>query len=162
SRDSAVTKTVNAARQRFPKIEDAGCTIRVGSATGCNNVFLGSRQELAIERGRLLPFVTPYSIQKTKVPWTTTHILNLFHANGGVVTLSRVPGLAAYLRRHKKKLQARAKASKSKIWWRSIGSLHPDWHAARKLLVVDVSASPVIGLDHVGYCAGSGVYQIKS
>jgi adenine-specific DNA-methyltransferase len=162
SRNSAAAKTVNAARQRFPKIEDAGCTIRVGSATGCNDVFLGSRQELAVERGRLLPFVNAYSIQKSKVRWTGTYIVNVFHANGKVVTLSRFPRMAAYLRRHKKKLRARAKASKSKIWWRSIDSLHPDWHAARKLLVVDVSTSPVIGLDHVGYCAGSGVYQIKS
>jgi adenine-specific DNA-methyltransferase len=41
SRDLAATKAVNAARQRFPKIEEAGCSIRVGSATGCNEVFSG-------------------------------------------------------------------------------------------------------------------------
>jgi adenine-specific DNA-methyltransferase len=162
SRDLAATKAVNAARQRFPKIEDAGCTIRVGSATGCNEVFLGSQQEIPVERSRLLPFVNAHSIKRGKVHWTGTYIVNVFDANGKVVTLARFPRMAAYLRRHKTQLQARAKASKSKIWWRSIDSLHPDWYAARKLLVVDVSASPVIGLDHVGYCAGSGVYQIKS
>src|SRR5262249_15350806 len=54
------------------------------------------------------------------------------------------------------------KASKSKIWWRSIDVLHPDWFRSAKLLVVDISAVPVIGLDTKGYCAGSGVYQIKS
>ena len=162
SRDLAATKTVNAARKRFPKMEDAGCTIRVGSATGCNEVFLGSRQESSVERSRLLPFVNAHSIRKGKVHWTGTYIVNVFDANGKVVTLARYPRMAAYLRRHKRQLQARAKASKSKIWWRSIDSLHPDWYAARKLIVVDVSASPVIGLDSTGYCAGSGVYQIKS
>jgi adenine-specific DNA-methyltransferase len=162
SRDLAATKAVNAARQGFPKIEDAGCTIRVGSATGCNEVFLGSRQEVPVERSRLLPFVNAHSIKKGKVHWTGTYILNVFDADGKIVTLSRFPRMAEYLRKHKTQLQARAKASKSKIWWRSIDSLHPDWYAARKLLVIDVSASPVIGLDHVGYCAGSGVYQIKS
>jgi adenine-specific DNA-methyltransferase len=162
SRDLAATKTVNAARKRFPKIENAGCTIRVGSATGCNEIFLGSRRELAFERSRLLPFVNAYSIKAGKVLWTGTYIVNVFDANGKVVTLTRFPRMAAYLRKHKARLQARAKASKSKIWWRSIDSLHPDWYAARKLLVIDVSARPVIGLDSVGYCAGSGVYQIKS
>jgi hypothetical protein len=162
SRDLAATKAVMAARKRFPKIEDAGCVIRVGSATGCNGVFLGSRREIPIEQSRLLPFVNAHSIEKGKVHWTGTYIVNVFDADGKVVTLARFPRMAAYLQHHKAELQARAKASKSKIWWRSIDSLHPDWYAARKLLVVDVSASPVIGLDSVGYCAGSGVYQIKS
>ena len=162
SRDLAATKTVNAARKRFPKIEDAGCTIRVGSATGCNEVFLGSGREISVERSRLLPFVNAHSIKRGKVHWTGTYIVNVFDANGKVVTLARFPRMAAYLRRHKTQLQARSKASKSKIWWRSIDSLHPDWYAARKLLVIDVSASPIIGLDSVGYCAGSGVYQIKT
>jgi hypothetical protein len=162
SRDLAATKAVNEARKRFSKIEDAGCTIRVGSATGCNEVFLGTRQEIPVERSRLLPFVNVHSIKRGRVHWTGTYIVNVFDAKGKVVTLARFPRMAAYLRRHKTQLQARAKASKSKIWWRSIDSLHPNWYAARKLLVIDVSASPVIGLGHVGYCAGSGVYQIKS
>ena len=162
SRDLAATKTVKAAQKRFPTIEEAGCTIRVGSATGCNAVFLGSKQQLPIEKSRLLPFVNAHSIERGKVHWSGTCIVNVFDAQGKVVTLAQFPRMATYLRKHKKQLQARAKASKSRIWWRSIDSLHPDWHAAKKLLVIDVSATPVIGLDNVGYCAGSGVYQIKS
>lgn len=162
SRDSVATRTVKAAQKRFPKIEEVGCIIRVGSATGCNPVFLGSRREISIERSRLLPFVNAQSIERGRVRWAGTYIVNVFDADGKVVTLARFPRMAAYLRRHKTELQARAKASKSKIWWRSIDSLQADWYAARKLLVIDVSATPVIGLDSVGYCAGSGVYQIKS
>jgi adenine-specific DNA-methyltransferase len=52
TRDFAAQKAVKAARRRFPKLEDAGCVIRVGSATGCNNVFLGSAKDVAIERSR--------------------------------------------------------------------------------------------------------------
>jgi hypothetical protein len=162
SRNSAVTKTVNAARQRFPKIEDACCCIRVGSATGCNEVFLGSSDKLPIERSRLLPFVNAGSIQRGKVHWDGTHIVNVFDSHGNVVDLSEFPRLAVYLREHQRKLQSRAKASTSRIWWRSIDNLHPDWYFSPKLLVVDVSAIPVVGIDDIGYCAGSGVYQIKS
>jgi hypothetical protein len=123
---------------------------------------MGSRRDLSVERSRLLPFVNAHSIKKGKVHWTGTYMVNVFDANGNVVKLARFRRMATYLRKHKKQLQARAKASKSKTWWRSIDSLHPDWYSARKLLVIDVSASPVIGLDNTGYCAGSGVYQIKS
>jgi hypothetical protein len=161
TRDFAAQKAVKAARRRFPKLEDAGCTIRVGSATGCNNVFLGIAND-AIERSRLLPFVNANSIYNSKVRWMGTQIVNVFDKNGKVVKLSKFPRMAAYLRKNKKKLQSRAKASQSKVWWRTIDSLHPDWYASPKLLVVDVSALPVIGIDTTGYCAGSGVYQIKS
>ena len=94
SRDLAATKAVNAARQRFPKIEDAGCTIRVGSATGCNEVFLGSRQEISVERSRLLRFVNAHSIKRGKVHWTGTYIVNVFDADGKVVTLARFPRMS--------------------------------------------------------------------
>jgi hypothetical protein len=160
--DSAAQKTVKAARRRFPKLEDAGCVIRVGSATGCNNVFLGSAEDLLIEGARLLPFVNASSIRGGKVRWAGTQIVNVFDKDGKVVKLSKFPRMAAYLRKNKKKLQSRAKASQSKVWWRTIDSLHPNWYASPKLLVVDVSALPVIGIDTTGYCAGSGVYQIKS
>jgi adenine-specific DNA-methyltransferase len=162
TRDFAAQKAVKVARRRFPKLEDAGCTIRVGSATGCNNVFLGSAKDIPIERSRLLPFVNASSIHNGKVRWAGTQIVNVFDKNGKVVKLSKFPRMAAHLRKNKKKLQSRAKASQSRVWWRTIDSLHPDWYASSKLLVVDVSALPVIGIDTTGYCAGSGVYQIKS
>lgn len=162
SRNAAAEKTLEFARLTFPTIENAGCVIRVGSATGCNEVFLGPTEKLPVERSRTLPFVNARSIQNGKVHWSGTSIVNVFDANGKVVKLADYPRMAAYLRKHKKALQSRAKASTSKTWWRSIDSLHPDWYASPKLLVVDVSASPVIGIDTVGYCAGSGVYQIKS
>jgi hypothetical protein len=66
------------------------------------------------------------------------------------------------LTQHKTELQSRAKASRSTCWWRSIDVLSPEWYANRKLLVADISSRAVIGLDNVGYCAGGGVYQIRS
>jgi adenine-specific DNA-methyltransferase len=162
SRDQKVAQTLKRAREKFPKLQDAGCCVRVGSATGCNDVFLGRAEVLPVERSRLLPFVNACSIQDASVKWSDTSIVNVFDDNGKLVRLAHFPQLAAYLRKHKKRLKTRAKASQSKIWWRSIDCLHPDWYRAAKLLVVDISASPVIGLDNKGYCAGGGVYQIKS
>jgi adenine-specific DNA-methyltransferase len=162
SRNHDIEQVITKARKRFPVLEEAGCSVRVGSATGSNGVYLGSAKVLPIERDRLLPFVNARSIRNGNVEWSGTSIVNVFDENGDLVKLAHFPRLRAYLTKHKHTLQARAKASKSAIWWRSIDVLHPDWYRSSKLLVVDISARPVIGLDNKGYCAGGGVYQIKS
>ena len=162
SRSSEIEDVLKRAQKTLLKLEEAGCTVRVGSATGCNSVFLSSTKQLIVEKDRLLPFVNARSIHNGIAVWCGTKIVNVFDEHGELVTLSEFPKLRAYLRKHKSRLQDRAKASKSKYWWRSIDVLHPDWYGSSKLLVVDISAKPVIGLDTKGYCAGSGVYQIKS
>ncbi|MGN8546453.1 hypothetical protein ACQPTN_16975 [Bradyrhizobium sp. 13971] len=89
-------------------------------------------------------------------------IVNVFDRSGKPVTLTKYPRLRRYLYRHADVLKARAKAKNAKIWWRSIDALQPEWYEAPKLLVVDISAVPVIGIDRKGCCAGGGVYQIRS
>jgi adenine-specific DNA-methyltransferase len=157
-----VASAITRARKMFPSLEKAGCIVRVGSATGCNDIFLRESSARGLEPSRLVPFVNARSINDGKVTWTGTKIVNVFDRRGKPVDLSRYPKLNRYLQENKKALKARAKASQSKTWWRSIDALHPDWYDARKLLIVDISAVPVIGLDMRGYCAGGGVYQIKS
>jgi hypothetical protein len=153
---------VNKAARNFPSLEAAGCSVRVGSATGCNAVFLGSDQQLPVEADRLLPFVNARSIRDAEVRWSGTRIVNVFDCQGRPVDLEAFPKLRTYLTQHKTELQSRAKASRSACWWRSIDVLSPEWYANRKLLVADISSRAVIGLDNVGYCAGGGVYQIRS
>jgi adenine-specific DNA-methyltransferase len=162
SRNTDIEDVLERAQKALPKLEEAGCTVRVGSATGCNSVYLGTTEKFNVESDRLIPFINARSIHSGIAVWSGTKIVNVFDEHGKLVKLSEFPRLRAYLQKHKKTLQARAKASKSKYWWRSIDVLHPDWYRSSKLLVVDISATPVIGLDRKGCCAGSGVYQIKS
>jgi len=162
SREAGVEEVIRLAGSKFSILEDAGCTVRVGSATGCNSVFLGTKKKLDVEKNRMLHFVNARSIRDSKVEWDSTAIVNVFDDDGAPVKLTKFPKLNAYLKKNKKSLRARAKASKSNCWWRTIDTLHPNWHRSPKLLIVDISAKPVIGLDARGYCAGSGVYQVKS
>lgn len=157
-----VAGTVRKAREKFPTLEEAGCSVRVGSATGSDAIFLIRSENEAIEKSWLLPFVNARSICNGVVAWSGINIINVFGQNGKPVDLFEYPNLRRYLHRHKDGLRARAKAKTSKLWWRSIDALQPEWYEASKLLVVYISAVPVIGLDRHGYCAGGGVYQIKS
>lgn len=156
-----VASTVRRARAKFSTLEKAGCLVRVGSATGANETFLVDKKDV-VEKSRLLPFVNASSIENGVVQWSGTRIVNVFDKSGKTVRLSKYPRLRRYLNRNKETLRARAKSKNAKIWWRSIDALQPDWYSAKKLLVVDISAVPVIGIDLVGRCAGGGVYQIKS
>lgn len=162
SRADSLEATIVRAREKFPRLDAADCFVRVGSATGCNEVFLGKSADLPVEPDRLLPFVNARSIRDGRVGWSGTSIINVFDDEGRIITLAEFPRLRAYLEQHRKALKGRAKAQNSQIWWRSIDALHPTWYRSRKLLIVDISSTPVIGLDSAGYCAGSGVYQIKS
>lgn len=157
-----VAAAVRKARNKFPPLAKVGCMVRVGSATGSNETFLIEGKSDNVERGRLLPFVNARSIKNGVVEWSGTRIVNVFDTKGKPVNLSKFPRLRRYLTKHKAKLKARAKSKNAKIWWRSIDALHPDWYSAKKLLVVDISAVPVIGIDRDGCCAGGGVYQIRS
>ncbi|MGH7090136.1 MAG: TaqI-like C-terminal specificity domain-containing protein, partial [Stellaceae bacterium] len=157
-----IARFFDQATRDFPSLEDAGCSVRVGSATGRNSVFLGTDQQLLVETDRLLPFVNARSIRNARVHWSGTRIVNVFDRDGRPVDLEAFPLLSAYLSQHEKALKSRAKAGRAACWWRSIDVLHTEWYAASKLLIADISSRPVIGLDDTGYCAGSGVYQIKS
>ncbi|MEY9136473.1 adenine-specific DNA-methyltransferase [Bradyrhizobium diazoefficiens] len=157
-----VAATVRRARNKFPTLEQAGCLVRVGSATGSNETFLVDGPNDIVEKSRLLPFVNARSIKNGVVQWSGTKIVNVFDRSGKPVALTRYPRLRRYLYRHKDALKARAKSKNAKIWWRSIDALQPEWYEARKLLIVDISAVPVIGIDRKGCCAGGGVYQIRS
>src|SRR6185437_11167517 len=143
SRADSVEGTIARAREKFARL-DADCSVRVGSATGCNHVFLGKSADLPIERERLLPFVNARSIRNASVAWSGTCIVNVFDREGQPVPLAKYPRLKAYLEQHKDTLKGRAKARDSQIWWRSIDALHPTWYRSRKLLVVDISSKPVI------------------
>lgn len=158
----SIGQFVERAKRKFPKLEEAGCIVRVGSATGCNDVFLGAKDALPVERSRLLRFVNAGSIHEGRVRWSETHVVNVFDRNSKLVDLDDYPRLRSYLLNHKARLRGRAKANQSACWWRTIDVLHKDWYGSQKLLVSDIASAPVIGLDTVGYCAGGGVYQIKS
>lgn len=157
-----VAAAVQRARNKFPTLIEVGCLVRVGSATGSNETFLVDCPPDVVEKSRLLPFVNARSIKNGVVQWSGTKIVNVFDRSGKPVMLKKYPRLRRYLYRHKDALKARAKAKNAKIWWRSIDALQPEWYEARKLLVVDISPVPVVGIDRKGCCAGGGVYQIRS
>ena len=125
--------------QTFPSLEDAGCKIGIGVATGADKVFIGKFDELDVEPDRKLPLVTTRDIQSGEVNWRGQGVINPFADNGSLVDLQRFPRLRRMLEARKDVIANRHCAKKSPAnWYRTIDRIQPELAARPKLLIPDI------------------------
>lgn len=53
----------------FPLLEEAGCKVGIGVATGADKAFIGDFESLDVEPDRKLPLVTTKDIMTGEVQW---------------------------------------------------------------------------------------------
>ena len=133
--------------QDFPKIEDAGCKIGIGVATGADQVFIAPFNRLNVEPDRKLPLAMTKDIISGKVKWQGYGIVNPFSDEAGLVDLAEYPKLMAYLFEHKSYIAKRHVALKNpRNWYRTIDRIHPALAKQPKLLIPDIK-----GKAHIVY-----------
>jgi hypothetical protein len=133
--------------ETFPTLEEAGCRVGIGVATGADKVFIAPYDQLEVEPDRKLPLVTTKDLQGGTVAWQGQGIINPFGDDGGVVNLSSYPRLAAYLKQHEKLLRARHVAKRNPHgWYRTIDRIYPELAKRPKLLIPDIK-----GVAHIVY-----------
>jgi Eco57I restriction-modification methylase/TaqI-like C-terminal specificity domain len=126
----------------FPTLEDAGCKVGIGVATGADKVFIGPLDDLDVEPTRKLPIVTTKDISSGFVRWIGLGVINPFENDGKLVDLSRYPKLRAYLEQHRTLVEGRHVAQKSPAnWYRTIDRITPSLAARPKLLVPDIKGT---------------------
>ncbi len=134
----------------FPTIEEAGCKVGIGVATGADKVFIGPFDELDVEADRKLPLVMTRDILSGAVKWRGLGVINPFAPDGKLVSLNRYPRLAAYLERHEAAIRARHVSKKNPGgWYRTIDRIYPELTNVPKLLVPDIK-----GEAHIVYEEG--------
>ena len=131
----------------FPTLEQAGCQVGIGVATGADEVFIAPFDNLDVEDGRKLPLVTTADILDGTVRWRGLGVVNP-HADGpGLVQLADYPRLRRYLERHRDRIASRHCARKAPgRWYRTIDRIHPALARTPKLLIPDIK-----GKAHVVY-----------
>lgn len=135
----------------FPNIEEAGCKIGIGVATGADAVFLGSYDALPVESSRKIPIVMTKDIKSGEVVWRGQGVINPFNDDGSLVNLSDYPKLAAYLNRHADVIRGRNVAKRNASgWYRTIDRIYPDIAYKEKLLIPDIK-----GEAHIVYESGN-------
>ena len=132
----AVVRRIEA---QFPKVEEAGCKVGIGVATGADQVFIGKFDELDVEPSRKLPLVMTRDILDGTVNWRGYGVINPFEDEGKLVSLARFPKLARYLEKHGDAIRNRHVSAKNpNSWYRTIDRIYPELAFRPKLLIPDI------------------------
>ncbi|MDZ4814598.1 MAG: Eco57I restriction-modification methylase domain-containing protein [Pseudomonadota bacterium] len=147
----------------FPAIEQAGCKVGIGVATGCDRVFIQNYDELPVEDERKLPLVMAGDLVGGHVRWSGKGVLNPFLADGSIAALASFPRFAAYIESHRDVIARRHVANRSGDgWYRTIDRIYPELVARPKLLIPDIKGEASFVLDDGNYYPHHNLYFVTS
>lgn len=149
--------------RQFPLLEDAGCKVGIGVATGADKAFIGDFDALDVEPDRKLPLVTTKDIMSGEVTWQGKGVINPFKDTGGLVDLSEYPRLRRYLEARRDIIAGRHCAQKTPDrWYRTIDRITPSLAKKPKLLVPDIKGEAHIVFEQGELYPHHNLYFITS
>ncbi|MCG9078503.1 Eco57I restriction-modification methylase domain-containing protein [Laribacter hongkongensis] len=147
----------------FPLIEEAGCKVGIGVATGADKAFIGDFESLDVEPDRKLPLVTTKDIMTGEVQWRGQGVINPFAESGGVVDLGDYPRLRRYLEARRDVIAGRHCAKKAPAnWYRTIDRITPALAARPKLLIPDIKGEAHIVFESGELYPHHNLYYVTS
>jgi hypothetical protein len=147
----------------LPTLEETGCKVGIGVATGADKVYIGPWEQLDVEPSRKLPLATTKDIASGQVVWKGQGVLNPFESSGELVDLAAYPKLAAYLARHREAIMRRHVAQKSPDrWYRTIDRIWPDLAQTPKLLIPDIKSQAQVVFDEGSLYPHHNLYYVVS
>lgn len=147
----------------FPLLEDAGCKVCIGVATGADKAFIGEYDKLDVEPNCKLKLATTKDIASGKVQWIGQGVINPFKDNGELVDLQEHPRLQQYLEERREVIANRhcAKKNPSK-WYRTIDRITPELAKRPKLLMPDIKGQTHVVFEEGELYPHHNLYYITS
>lgn len=147
----------------FPALEEVGCKIGIGVATGADKAFIGDFDVLDVEPDRKLPLVTTKDIMSGEVKWRGQGVINPFTESGGLVDLDEYPRLRRYLEARRELIAGRHCAQKAPAnWYRTIDRVTPALAARAKLLIPDIKGEAHIVFEGGALYPHHNLYYVTS
>lgn len=148
---------------RLPTIEEAGCKVGIGVATGADRAFIGDFASLDVEASRKLPLVMTRDILAGQVAWRGKGVVNPFGDDGRLVDLQQYPRLRAYLEERRGQIASRHVARKNPHgWYRTIDRIYPELIYREKLLIPDIKDDVSIAYEGGQLYPHHNLYYITS
>jgi SAM-dependent methyltransferase len=145
----------------FPTMEETGCKVYIGAATGNNKVYIVG-DDVVLEPSRKVPLVTATDIRTGILVPSNKFIVNTYDEHG-VVELTDFPMLERYLTQYQEVLQKRHVAKKSpNYWFKTIDRVYPERASKEKLLIPDIKSKLTTVYDSGHYHANNSIYYICS
>lgn len=147
----------------YPTLEETGCKVGIGVATGADNVFIAPFEELDVEPDRKLPLAMTKDIQNGNVEWRGFGVINPFDTDGKTVSLEEYPKLRSYLELHTEAIKNRHVAKKNpNAWYRTIDRIYPELALKPKLLIPDIKGDAHIVYEEGKLYPHHNLYHITS
>jgi hypothetical protein len=147
----------------FPLLEETGCQVGIGVATGADRVFIGPYDDWDVEPDRKLPLVMTKDIKDGYVEWQGLGVINPFQNNGQLVNLEAYPRLKSYLKEHETHVRNRNVAKRNpRNWYRTIDRIYPDRALQPKLLIPDIKGKAHIVYESGRYYPHHNLYYVTS
>jgi hypothetical protein len=147
----------------FPTLEEAGCKVGIGVATGADQVFIGPFDTLDVEADRKLPLVMTRDILSGSVEWRGYGVINPFADGGGLVPLKSYPKLSAYLDERGSEIRKRHVSKKNpNSWYRTIDRIYPALTKRPKLLIPDIKGDAQVVYEAGHFYPHHNLYFITS
>lgn len=147
----------------FPLLEDVGCKVGIGVATGADKAYVAKFDELDVEPDRKLPLVTTKDIKSGSVKWQGLGVVNPFNDDGTLVDLDSFPRLKRYFEARRAVIAARNCARRNPLsWYRTIDRINPALLKEKKLLIPDIKGEANVVYETGLYYPHHNLYYIVS
>lgn len=147
----------------FPLLEETGCSVGIGVATGADKIFIAPFELLDVEDDRKLPLAMTKDIQSGEVKWRGFGVINPFGEDGKVVPLEQYPKLHSYLKKYEEIIRKRHVSQKNpNAWYRTIDRIYPEIVSKPKLLIPDIKGDAHIVYDKGNFYPHHNLYYITS
>ena len=131
--------------RQFPLIEDVGCKVGIGVATGADRAFIADYEALDVEPCRKLPLVMTRDIASGEIAWRGKGVVNPFSDDGRLVKLEEYPKLKRFLEDRREQIAGRHVAARSpQNWYRTIDRIYPELTWKEKLLIPDIKGDAFV------------------
>ena len=149
---------------RFPTLQEAGCKVSIGVATGADRVFIAPADDLPIEPERILPLAMARDVQANgTIQPSGKALANPYGPDGRLVDLALYPRLLAYFEAHEERLRKRHVAKKTPArWYRTIDKVHPGLKEKPKLLIPDIKGKAAVAYDDGRFYPHHNLYYVTS
>ena len=147
----------------FPLLEEAGCKVGIGVATGADSAYIGQFDSLDVEEDRKVPLAMTRDILSGHVAWRGYGVVNPFADDGSLVPLDQYPRLKRYLEDRKDEIGDRHVARKSPAnWYRTIDRITPSLAKRPKLLIPDIKGKAQVVFEEGRLYPHHNLYYILS
>jgi hypothetical protein len=147
--------------EEFPTVEEVGCQVFIGAATGNNKVYVVD-DSIPLEACRKVPMIKAADIRKGSLTENSSYLINTYDSNG-VINLSDYPLLQSYLLEHETALRSRHVAKNSpNAWFKTIDRVYPERAQQPKLLIPDIKSELTLVYDEGKYHPNNSIYYICS